>query len=85
MKINRSVAPRDFGAVERALSLNVHGDGAVSITSDQAGAHIEVSQGDDGSVAVQEVLANGDLGESITISTSAPPVDEQTDLKLVQG
>lgn len=75
MKLNRSAGAFARGAdtVERALAINVHSDGAVSITSDQAGAKIEVDQAESGQVTVTEVLADGSTGEVITVETIAPP------------
>lgn len=75
MKINRSAGSfaRGTDTVERALTLNVHSDGAVSLTTDVAGARVEVTQADDGKVTVAEVLADGSAGESVTIETVAPP------------
>lgn len=85
MKLNRSAGAFARGAdtVERALSLNVHSDGAVSITSDQAGAKITVDQAESGQVTVTEVLADGSTGEVITVETVAPPLAPSPEVPLV--
>lgn len=79
MRVNRSVA--GFGAaapVEKSIALTTFSDGRVEIHSDVPGARVEVTQdADSGAVTVAEVLPSGETGETVTISTSAPPAEAE--------
>lgn len=68
------------GAVEKALELNVHSDGAISITSDQAGAKVEVGEvdPDTGKIAISELLADGSTGDTFEIGVAEPAGDDTT-------
>jgi hypothetical protein len=76
MKINRYIGAFNAAPVAKSLSLNTHANGAVSFSSDQAGARIDLVQAEDGSVLIAEVLSDGSAGESVTVSPNAPPPAE---------
>lgn len=68
------------GSVQKALVLGVHSDGSISITSDADGGKVDVGElGEDGKLAINEVLSDGSTGDSFEISVSATPVDDQGD------
>lgn len=77
MKIQRNLPAFHRSApVSRALVLGVHADGTVSLNTDLPGGTVSVEQNEDGTVLVQEIDADGNAGEALTIAVVAPPAEE---------
>ena len=70
MLINKNAgAFRPIGGVEKALTMNVHSTGELSVTSDIADATVDVVEDEEtGTFAINEVIADGSIGESFSLT-----------------
>lgn len=77
MKVRNLDTPFAGGPIAKALAVNVHSDGAISISSDVPGATVSVTQDEDsGAVTIAETLPDGSAGETISIAVVTPSEDD---------